>query len=403
MIHPLRAALPAVAVVALVCMHAPVARAQPTDLLAGCDSRTGKGSNQTTIHDDDGVRRWRVSWSNERCSIDMRAEGKFELERDLSDVRSMERGASLEIDLRREGDRRRYEVSREGGELERHYTVNRTEQPIDDEARRWIAAMILELERRTGFAAPTRVADLLRTGGPEAVMEEVVRMGSDYVQRRYLTVMLDSARLDESQARRAITLSGEELASDYEHASFLVDLGKRGYVTTAVAGDFVKSTASIKSDYERRRALQTVLSIRDLPPATVAELLRAAANFNSDYERAELLIATAKANGFPNGAARDAYLGAADGIRSDYEKHRVLTPLAKAELSDEQLIALLSTAKGIGSDYELTTLLIEVSEGRTLEGRVRDAYLEATETIASDHERRRALTALLGRRAQGSI
>jgi hypothetical protein len=370
--------------------------------LEGCDSNNGKASNRTSIHDDDGVRRFRISWSNDRCSIDARAEGKFELESDLSDVKSMARGAYLEIDLRRDGERRRYEVSREGDTLERHYTVNRTEQPIDEEARRWIATMILELERRTGFAAPARVADLLRRGGPTAVMDEVSTMSSDYVQRRYLSIMLDSAKLAEPEVRRAVTLAGEELASDHEHANFLVDLSRGKYVTAAVAGDFVKSTASINSDYERRRALGAVLTIPDLPPATIGELLRAAGSFNSDHERAELLIATAKANGLPDGVARDAYLEGASGIRSDYQKYRVLTGLTKMELSEDQLVALLSVAKGIDSDYQLATLLVDVSADRTLDGRARDAYLAATETINSDHERRRALTALLGenKRAQ---
>lgn len=381
---------------------APVVSQIPA-LLEDCSTNRGKNSSNSIINDKNDVRHWRISWSNDRCSIDMRAQGKFEFEQDLSDVKSMERGAFLEIDVRREGDRRSYEVSHEDGELVRTYTVNRAERPIDDEARRWIAAMILELERRSGFAAPARVAGLLRTGGPTAVMDEVMRMSSDYVQRRYLSVMLDSARLEPADVRRAINLSGEELASDHEHASFLVDLGRRNYVTTDVAGDFVKSTGSIQSDYERRRALGAVLTMENLPAATVGELLRAAGSFNSDYERAELLIATAKANGFPDGPAREAYLDAAGGIRSDHEKHRVLLRLTKAELTEEQLVALLSVAKGINSDYQLATLLVAVSDGRTLDGRARDAYLAATETLNSDYERRRALTALLGTASRGRM
>jgi hypothetical protein len=210
--------------------------------------------------------------------------------------------------------------------------------------------------------------------------------------------MMDSAKLAEPQVRRALTLSGEELSSDHEHANFLADLGRRGYVTTSVASDFVKSTGAIDSDHERRRALGAVLTIKDLPPATVGELLKAATTFESDHERAELLIATVEANGFPDGPARDAYLGAAGGIDSDHQKQRVLARLTKSELSDDQLVALLSTAKSIRSDHQLATLLVQVSDGRTLDGRSRDAYLAATETIESDHERRRALTALLGRR-----
>ena len=370
--------------------------AQSGSMLEACDTSNGKTSHQSNISNDDN-RRIRISWSNDRCSIDMRAEGDFELERDFSDVRSMSRGGFLEIDVRIDGgERRSYEVSREGGEIERVYTVNREEQPIDEEARRWIGAMLMELERRTGFAAHTRVPDLLRNGGPNAVMDEVSRMGSDWVQRRYLSIMLDSAKLAEPDVRRALGLAGEELESDFEHASFLVDLGKREYVTTTVAGDFVKSTSHIESDFERRRALGAVLALDELPDAVVGELLRAGDSFDSDFERAELLIGAAKKHGFPNGEARDAYLKAASGIDSDFEKGRVLSRLTKEELNEDQLVALLSTAKTINSDFELANLLARIADGRSLDGRARDAYMAATETIESSFERRRALTALLG-------
>jgi hypothetical protein len=379
------------------------AAAQSTGLFEECDTSGSKATSSTSITEDDDDRRWRISWSNDRCTIEMRAQGKFELEPDLSDVRSMERGAFLEIDVRREGDRRRYEVSREGASLERHYTVNRAEQPIDDEARRWIAAMMLELERRSGFAAPARVGGMLRSGGPNAVMDEVARMSSDHVQARYLSVLLDSARLDETQVRRAIALSADELESDHQQAKFLASLGSRGYVTTAVASDFVKASRSINSDHQKGSALAAVLTLRDLPPAVVGELLSASRTISSDHERAKLLIATADAHGFPDGVARNAYLEAAAGIGSDHQKRSVLSRLAKTDLSNEQLIALLDVAKSISSDHQLAELLVEISTDRTLDGAARDAYLAATEKIGSDHQRRRALTALLGRSTRGTL
>lgn len=378
-------------------------RAQ-TDVLRDCTTNGDKVSQQTSIQSDDGERRMRVSWSNGRCSIDMRAEGEFEFERDLSDVRSMSRGAFIEIDVRPEdGARREYEVRRDGDSIVRKYSVNREEQPIDAEAKRWIAAMMLQLERRTGFMAHSRVSDLLRDGGPNAVMDEVSQMESDYVQRRYLSIMLDSAKLAEPDVRRVLQLAGEELSSDFEHASFLVDLGKDKYVTTAVAGDFVQSTTQIESDFERRRALGAVLKLEDLPADVVAELLRGANSFESDFERAELLTDVARIHGLPNGAATDAYLQAATGIESDFEHSRVLAQVAKSDLTDDQLYTLLSSLKSIESDFELANLLARIADGRSLSGRTRDAYLAATETIESDFERRRALSALLGTTRQSRM
>lgn len=381
----------------------PPGAAQSSGALDGCDTETDRASGSTSISEDDGSRRWRVIWANDRCSLDMRAEGRFELAPDLSDVLSMERGSSFEVEVRRDGDRRRYEVSRDGESVERRYFVNRAERPIDEEARRWIASAILEVERRTGLAAPARVSSLLRQGGPNAVLDEVGRMASDHVQARYLAIMLDSARLDEPQVRRLISVSSEEISSDHHQANVLASLGGRGYVTTAVAGEFVKATDSIDSDHQRGRTLRAVLTLRDLPPAVVGEVLRAARAFESDHERAELLIATADTHGFPDGVARTAYLEAAADIDSDHHKQRVLSRLTKSELSAEQLVALLGVARSIDSDHNLAELLVQIGEGRALQGAARDAYLAATETIESDHHRRRALTALLGRNARGSL
>ncbi|HUF30729.1 MAG TPA: hypothetical protein VMM77_08665, partial [Gemmatimonadaceae bacterium] len=76
---------------ALVTAAFPVrAAAQTPGLLEDCSTNRGKNSSSTSISDDNDVKRWRISWSNDRCSIDMRAEGKFEFEPDLSDVKSME-------------------------------------------------------------------------------------------------------------------------------------------------------------------------------------------------------------------------------------------------------------------------------------------------------------------------
>ena len=358
----------------------------------------GKETHSSNIHTDDekSETRWVVSWSRDGCSVDMRARGTIRFKRDLSDVESISRGGYFEITHREDGVTRRYEASAEGGDIERHYTVNRREQELDAEGRRWLATVILEFERSTGFVAEWRVSDLLRNGGVDAVLREVRLVRSDYVQKRYLTILLDSARLGDAQVKSVIQVAGEEVGSDYELTTFLMALAKRGYVTEAIAPAFVTATGTIRSDYEKRRALSAVLTLQRLPAAVVVSLLDAAATVKSDYERAELLLATAKVNGLPGGRARDSYLTAASSIRSDYEKRRVLGRLVSdTALTEEQLVALLTTSTSIGSDYELATLLVDVAKRHVIDGRARDAYLRAAETIASDHENRRALSALV--------
>jgi hypothetical protein len=74
----------------------------------------------------------------------------------------------------------------------------------------------------------------------------------------------------------------------------------------------------------------------------------------------------------------------------------VLTALVKTgKQSEEVLRLLLDSAATISSDYEKATFLIEVSNVYTGDTRLKSAFLKAVETIKSDYERGRVLSALL--------
>ena len=391
----MRSRLPglALAVVIVVGVSTPLSAQASEEML--CQRGQSKSGQNTTIHDDDSGRRiWRVSWNSGGCSIDLNSRGEVRLKRDLTDIESLSRGGYFELTHRMGGIHRRYEVDNSTGTLERHYYVDRREQELDAEGRRWVATMLLELERHTGFAAEWRVSDLLKTGGVNAVLREVEQLSSDHVQSRYLTILVDSARLGDAEVRSTMKIASTVIDSDHSLAQMLIALGKRGLVTPAVAADYVAATSTIQSSHDKRRTLQAVLTMEGMPAGTVVQLLNAASTISSDHDRAELLIATGK-KGFPSGAARVAYLNAAAGIRSDHDKRRVLTRLASEPLADDQLIALLQTATSIASDHDLSSLLIELTKGHRIDGKVRDAYLTAVESISSDHDHRRALSALV--------
>jgi hypothetical protein len=56
---------------------------------------------------------------------------------------------------------------------------------------------------------------------------------------------------------------------------------------------------------------------------------------------------------------------------------------------------LLDSAAAMSSDYEKATLLMEVSNVYTGDTRLKGLFLKAVETIKSDYERGRVLSALL--------
>jgi len=83
-------------------------------------------------------------------------------------------------------------------------------------------------------------------------------------------------------------------------------------------------------------------------------------------------------------------------IGSDYEHRGVLTALIKnRNLNEEVLNRMLDSASGISSDYEKATFLLEVSNTYTGDVRLKGAFLKVVETIKSDYERGRVLSALL--------
>ena len=56
---------------------------------------------------------------------------------------------------------------------------------------------------------------------------------------------------------------------------------------------------------------------------------------------------------------------------------------------------LLESATEMSSDYEKATFLVEVSNAYTGDARLKSAFLKAVESIKSEYERGRVLSALL--------
>jgi hypothetical protein len=74
----------------------------------------------------------------------------------------------------------------------------------------------------------------------------------------------------------------------------------------------------------------------------------------------------------------------------------VLSALLKRRgLGHEVMGRLLESAARISSDYEKATLLLEASGAYGGDARLRDRFLRTVETIKSDYERGRVLSAML--------
>ncbi len=154
----------------------------------------------------------------------------------------------------------------------------------------------------------------------------------------------------------------------------------------------------IKSDGSRCTYLKELVHIPNLKVDDLREAARLARRIGSDGEKTNLLIAMAPQ--FRLAVLRDDYFDAVDSIHSDGEHRRALSVLIENYGIDRDILTrALRSAKNIHSDGEKAHILIDVSN-RPLTDEARSAYFRASDSINSDGERRRTLSAVIRRDGQ---
>ena len=333
-----------------------------------------------------------MNWSNNGERMEVRASGSIAFTDDLSDVKSLADGGYLTLRHTIDGVVRSIEIRSAGGTITRRYFVGGSARPWDDEARRWLAAELPKLVRRSGLGAEGRTRQIFSAKGVDGVLDEIKLLEGDWVRRVYFGELFKVARLDSAAMTRALTLAASSIRSDYELAETLRASAPVAARSDASAKAYVDSAGGMKSDYEHRRVLVTLLQT-DGAVGTINDLvLESAGSMRSDYEKSETLRAALASGRIGRG---DALFAAVSRMTSGYEQQRVLTDLgARPSLSSELRRGLLTTAAGISSAYDRATVLIAFVKAQGIDQTTSDAFFGAVNTLGSDYEKRRVLAEL---------
>lgn len=294
--------------------------------------------------------------AGDRYRIDVR--GDVEFDANETDVVRLGPGASVEIEEQRGALLRSIRIVGENGRIVRHYRVGDVARPLDADGRAWLAGVIPDFYRLSGFDAERRAKRLLAEGGAARLLVEIDAIRSDGVRAEYLGQLFAQATLDDAQFERAVA-----------------------------------ATEAIESDFEKRRALGIALE-RDLfAPADQARLLTIAAGFDSDFERAEWLSQAAPR--FEIGEQeRPHWAKTLAAFDSDFERRRTLERMIEAGRPQPLATAIaLQSARAMSSDFERRSLLEKAADSGIA---VSDAdYLQVVDAMESDFEQREALLALI--------
>jgi beta-lactamase regulating signal transducer with metallopeptidase domain len=216
-------------------------------------------------------------------------------------------------------------------------------------------------------------------------------ISSDYELRRVYSTMLKRGPVS-PQTLAGILAHSTTIDSDYELSELLRQIMAQQSLDDKNRAAFFKTVATISSGYERHRVLKAVID-RSPDAATVEAALTQAASMSSDYEAGTFLHEVLKQSGV-EGSLRTPFFTVVSGLSSGHERGGVLQAVVKKpDVSADTLREVLKSTRGM-SGYELSQLLILVAGSRTLTGDLRDAYLDAADTL-SGYEQGQVMTALV--------
>ena len=320
----------------------------------------GRKIDSTSISksDDDGDREWKVTVKGPGCKVELRAEGEFEFNADFTDVSRVPRGGYFRVDATEGGTRRQLEIDADGS---RTWRVDGREQPYDAAARRWFAAFLVELDRRTAFGVDVRLPALLRQGGVDAVLNETGLMGGDFARGVYYTRLAKAATLSQADVTRILTQAADLTESDHYAHEIIKAFAARGPANGAEQAAITRLIDGMDSDHYRAESVKRLVGAGPL-----------------DADGVEFLVRM---------------IGRMD---SDHYQHQVMTAaIRRGQLTPDQQARLTAAVGSIESDHYASEVLKALVRTGPMAPAVRGSYLRAITGVDSAHYRSESLGALL--------
>jgi len=196
------------------------------------------------------------------------------------------------------------------GEILAHSKTIDSDYELSELLRQILSQQALDERNRAAFFEVTRTID------------------SDYERHRVLSAVISRDRPSDPALLQSALSQATSLGSDYEAATFLLEVLKQNGVEGAARDPFFKVAGGLGSGYERGRVLQEVVRKSDASADTLRAVLQASKGM-SGYELSQLLQSMARTRTL-TGDLRDAYLNAADAL-TGYEQEQVLAALVRSE------------------------------------------------------------------------
>ena len=193
-----------------------------------------------------------------------------------------------------------------------------------------------------------------------------------------------------------VTRAAKRMTSDYEKGQLLALIARRYVRDDSLRDAYLDAAFTMSSDHERSNAIVALLKRDTIPSYSTARVLRSAKGMSSDASRATVLKSVSPET-FADTSVQRAYIDVITAMTSDYERSTAIGTLIKApQLSQAVQLGVLRVTTVIsGNNDKANVLLLFLNQHGLADDAVRRAFMKAAETISSDYDYRRVMTAVM--------
>ena len=349
----------------------------------------------------------------------MRQDGRIAFNDDFTDIKSLSPGGSFDLSVLKGGVRRELSVSSKNGALARKWKVDGRERPYDDDASRWLAEFLVDLDYLTAAGVDSRLPALLRGGGVSAVLKETERMPNEYARGVYYTKLAAATKLTGAELAAILDQARSLQTDDYHAADLLQNLAapkigdadvhaaairllsvvksdlyvSQGIQMLAGAGPMAKydvdfaigAAVRMSSDHFKAEVVRVLMGIGRSDATIRANLSRVIADMHEDYDIDDV-ISQLMVNGSAEPAARRTMLEAAGRIKSDNYRSTSLRALLKdRSLVESDLLEFVAAAGKMTIDSFKAEVLIAIARHSPPTPRVREAVATAADSLSRQY------------------
>ncbi len=300
----------------------------------------------------DGKRQYR--YSDNFSSYDVQVKGEVKVTDDDTGIKSISPYGYLKISKKTFGNKRAIIIeSDQSGQLSYEYYEGRKEIPFEDEGRKWLADILLDVVRLTGIDAEGRVDRIYKKKGFNGVLDEIQAIPSNSTMAIYFETLLDNHSLSEDELISTAYAISTEMSSNSQSGRLFREYGSRFTQNNRTSVAYFNSVAKLSSNSERASILRAIDTKIDFSDTKVIE----------------------------------SYFSGLDKMSSNSSAGSVLRYVNKTQdLSDEAYVRLLQSVKKLSSNTEMGSVMRSLHSLKINKAEVGNAFFNAIDVMSSNTE-----------------